>query len=238
MKPTFVDSSQCHLWTDALHTRQLAREALNRWDRGTYVRMSVTAVWTALETSCQEALNAPGLGRRFKEDLDAAIGKAGAPPIDWSQGIWQKVRLLQERRKLYVHGFLSLNDLFPEASVADESIETVRRAVSELHARLAKPEPAWLALNHSRGWQAESSFGTPNVIALHAGLTAEDPNTLKVYLVIGGEEKLSRVLPAGADAQSSIDQLLDNSNLPISGVRVYNCGELVQDLIVSMRGNV
>ena len=32
-----VDSSQCHLWTDALHIRQLAREAPDKWDRGTYV---------------------------------------------------------------------------------------------------------------------------------------------------------------------------------------------------------
>ena len=89
--PTIVDSTQCHLWTDALHARQLAREALNKWDRGTYVRMCVTTSWTALEVACQDALSCTDISYRFKENLDRAIAAASLPSLDWSTGTWDVV---------------------------------------------------------------------------------------------------------------------------------------------------
>lgn len=237
MKPTTVDSTQCHLWTDALHARQLAREAFNKWDRGTYVRMAVTVVWIALETSCQEACNENSIGLRFKDNLNQAIANASLPPIDWSQGIWQKVRALQKVRNSFVHRFLSLQEMFPEASVAEGAIETVRIAITDIYTRTGKPVPTWININDSRGWQSRSMFGSAPITMGHYGAKMDDPNSVKIYIVVDGEERLTTVLPSGYDTNDSVEYLLNNVKEPISAIRVYDCGLLVKNLIVTMRGN-
>lgn len=236
--PTIVDSTQCHLWTDVLHARQLAREALNKWDRGTYVRMCVTTSWSAIEVACQEALSCVDIGYRFKENLDCAIASASLPPIDWSTGIWQRVRVLQDLRKSYIHRFGSLSDMFPLASVAENAVETARRAIEEVFAHVSRPAPAWIGLDEARGWQARSSFGHAVLTTGHAGVRMDDPLTVKVFIVIDGEERLTTVLPAGYEHSQELNELLQNVQVPISGIRVYENGELKQDLVVNMRGNV
>jgi len=235
--PTIVDSLQCHLWTDALHLRQLAREAKNQWDRGTYVRMCVTTSWTAIEVACQEALACPEIGHRFKKNLDKAIALALLPPIDWSKGIWQEVRALQELRKSYVHKFATLINLFPHASVAENAIKTARNAIETIFAHVGETPPSWTALDDAQGWQKSSNFGTANLSALHANVKMDDPLAVRVFMVINGEEKLNEVLPSGSDPSQVINKLLQNVLVPISGIRVYENGELKQDLVVKMRGN-
>lgn len=133
MFPVLIDSTQCHLWTDALHVRQLSREATNRWDRGTYVRLCVVLAWTALEIACQDALGTPDIGYRFKGNLDRAIDCKGFASLDWSQGIWQEVLRIQELRKSYVHRFALLDDMFPEADIADEAVGIVRQAIGSIY---------------------------------------------------------------------------------------------------------
>ena len=235
--PTIVDSTECHLWTDALHSRQLAREAMNKWDRGTYVRMCVTTSWTAIEVACQEALACANIGYRFKENLDRAVASASLPPIDWSTGIWQKVRLLQELRKSHIHRFASLSDMFPLASIADDAIETARMAIERIFAHVGQPPPTWTGLDEARGWQVRSSFGTAVLTTGHAGVQIADPLTVRIVMVIDGEEKLTTVLPAGYDPSSEVAQLFQSASVPINGIRVYEDGELKQDLVVNMRGN-
>lgn len=235
--PTIVDSTKCHLWTDALHARQLAREAPNKWDRGTYVRMCVTTCWTAIEVACQEALSCVDIGYRFKENLDRAIASASLSPIDWSTGIWQRVRILQELRKSYIHKFANLSDMFPSASVAEDAIETARKAIEEIFVYVGQPAPAWTGLDEARGWQAQSSFGHFFLTVCHPGVQMDDPLTVKVFIVIEGEEKLTSVLPAGYDPSQEVNQLLQNVRIPINGIRVYENGALKQDLVVNMRGN-
>ena len=235
--PTIVDSTQCHLWTDALHVRQLARKALNKWDRGTYVRMCVTTSWTALEVACQDALNCADIGYRFKDNLDRAIAAASLPPLDWSTGVWQRVRVLQELRKSYIHRFAVLSDMFPPAEVAEEAIETVREAIDNIYAHAGKAAPNWPGLDEARGWQARSSFGAAVLTTGQAGVRMDDPNTVRVFIVIDGEEKLTTVLHAGSDPSQEVNHLLQNVRVPISAIRVYENGELKQDLIVNMRGN-
>jgi hypothetical protein len=85
--PKNVESSHYHIWTDALHARELARQAVNRWDRGTYVRWTITTGWTALEMACEQALETNGIGRRFKENLNAAISEKSLPPLNWGTGV-------------------------------------------------------------------------------------------------------------------------------------------------------
>ena len=235
--PTIVDSTQCHLWTDALHTRQLARDASNRWDRGTYVRMCVTTSWTALEVACQDALNCADIGYRFKKHLDRAIAAALLPSIDWSTGLWQNVRQLQELRKSYAHKFASLSDMFPPELIANEAIETVRMAIEDIFSRAGRNAPAWIGIDNSRGWQARSRLAGSVLTTGHAGVKLDDPLAVRVYLVIGGEEKLTTVLPAGHDPSQEVSHLLRNVHEPISGIRVYENGDLRQDLVVNMRGN-
>lgn len=237
MRPVLVDSSQCHLWTDALHTRQLARDARNKWDRGTYVRACVATVWIALETSCQDALSSHDIGYRFKENVDKALTNLSMTPLDWSSGLWQQVRVLQEIRKSYVHRFLALKDMFPPADVADEAIATVRSAIIDIYARAGKPEPDWVHIDGARGWDAASWLGTPTISQAHFGSSFDDPNTTRVYLVIGGEEKLTSVFPAGHDARNTVEALLESVNVPIEGIRVYDSGIQVLDFTVAMRGN-
>lgn len=237
MKPIIVDSTQCHLWTDALHTRQLAHEALNKWDRGTYVRMAVTTVWIALETSCQDALVTPDISYRFKENLDRALAAKALAPIDWSGGVWHRVRDLQERRKTYVHRFLSLSDMFPDASVADEAIRAARDAIADIYARAGVTAPAWVSLDEARGWHGRSNIGHATITVGRGGARIDDPTTVKIYLVVDGGERLTTVLPAGSDPTQEVTQLLDSVRVPISAIRVYENGQLKQDLVVNMRGN-
>ena len=235
--PTIVDSTQGHLWTDTLHARQLAREALNKWDRGTYVRMCVTTSWTAIEVACQEALFCVDIGYRFKENVDHAIASASLPTLDWSTGVWQKVRVLQELRKTYIHRFATLSDMFPLASVADDAVETARKAIEGVFAHVGQSAPTWTGIDEARGWQARSSFGTAVLTTGHTGVRMDDPLTVRIFMVIDGEEKLTTVLRAGQDPSQEVNQLLPNVQVPISGIRVYENGELKQDLVVNMRGN-
>lgn len=237
MHPVLVDSSQCHLWTDALHTRELAREARNKWDRGTYVRNCVATAWIALETSCQDALSSNAIGYSFKTNLDKAVSDLALPPINWSSGLWQRVRALQETRKSYVHRFLALSDMFPPAQVAEDAITTVRSAVVDIYGRAQKPDPDWVHIDASRGWDTVSQFGIPTISQAHFGTSFDDPNTTRVYLVIAGEEKLTSIFPPGHDARQTVEDLLRTVKVPIEGIRVYDNGVQVLDFTVAMRGN-
>lgn len=237
MKPIRVDSTQCHLWTDALHLRQLAREARNKWDRGTYVRMTVTTVWTALEVAVQDALGATNIGYRFKENLDRAISDAGLPALDWSQGLWQRVRSLQELRKSFVHRFMVVADLFPEATVADDAISLVRDAIEAIFEQSGKQPPSWTALSESPGWQGAPRFGTAVASVARDGASHDDPNTTRISIVINGQEYETTVLPLDQDPTEQIDHVLTSLRVPISAIRVHRAGVLLYHYAVNMRGN-
>jgi hypothetical protein len=82
--------------------QHLAREASNDWDRGTYVRWTISSAWTAFELACEDATGAKGLGYRFKDKLDGALSAKGIA-LDWGQGLWQQVLLIHKLRIEYVH---------------------------------------------------------------------------------------------------------------------------------------
>ena len=192
MNPLLVDSTQCHLWTDALHVRQLARDAANRWDRGTYVRLSLVLGWTALEIGCQEALNASNISYRFKENLDRAIADKGLPALDWSKGIWQDVRRIQQLRKTCVHRFTSLADMFPDSSIADDSIAVVRTAIGAIFDHASVPRPTWLHFDRSMGWAGLSGVSdTASATLITGGTSLVDPTAIRVCFVAEGVEHLS-----------------------------------------------
>ena len=237
MKPVIVDSTQCHLWTDALHARTLARDAKNKWDRGTYVRFCIMTVWIALETSCQDALEEKNIGYRFKKNLEQALSNSGFEPIDWSWGVWQQVIQVQNIRKDYVHRFITLQEMFPDSNVADNAIDVIRKAIKDIYERSGKIYPEWVEICEVKGWDKQSQFGMATLSQAHLGSSFDDPNTKRVYIVINGEEKLTSVFPSGHDTSKTVEELLYSVNVPIESIRVYDCGELIEDNRVLMRGS-
>lgn len=237
MKPVIVNSKHCHLWTDALHARQLAIEAKNKWDRGTYVRFCVTTVWIALEMSCQDALQANEIGYSFKKNLNKALQRNGFEAITWGAGLWQKVQELQDLRKNYVHRFADLSEMFPQPDVASNAIKVARAAIKDIYHRSEKDYPSWVDIDQIRGWETDSQIGTPTLAQAHEGMSFDDPNTRRIVIVRGGNEALTSVYPIGYDTSEAVDQLLRNLNVPIEAIRIYEAGELIEDNIVLMRGN-
>jgi len=65
-----VESNHYHIWTDAIHARELAKQTNNKWDRGTYVRWTLLTSWIALEMACQDALSDKNISYKFKENLE------------------------------------------------------------------------------------------------------------------------------------------------------------------------
>ncbi|TKB71577.1 MAG: hypothetical protein E8D46_15645 [Nitrospira sp.] len=238
MNPILVESTYCHLWTDALHVRQLSREAPNRWDRGTYVRLCVVLAWTALEIACQEALNAPDIGYSFKANLDRAVADKSLNPLDWSQGVWQEVRRIQELRKSYVHKFASLADMFPESSVADDVIAVVRAAIGSIFDHASVTRPDWIDFDQSRGWAGRSGISdSATATLISAGTSLDDPTAVRICFVADGAEHLSSVHPQGFSYGSEVDRLVRAVSIPISAVWVYEGKTLARELLVHMRGN-
>ena len=236
-----VDSTQCHLWTDALHVRQLAHDTPNRWDRGTYVRLCVVLAWTALEIACQDALNAPEIGYQFKKNWDRAVAGQGLTPLDWSQGLWQDVRRLQELRKVrkaYAHKFATLDEMFPDGKVADDAIAVVRAAIEGIFVHAGLKTPAWVDFHLARGWDSRSGLSDSSTATLITGGTSlDDPTAVRIFFVVNGVEQLSSVHPQGTDYRNEVDRLVAAVNVPISAVRVYEGNTLVLDKVVNMRGN-
>ncbi len=238
MNPVLVESIQCHLWTDALHVRQLAREAANRWDRGTYVRLCVVLAWTALELGCQEALCAPEIGYRFKDNLDRAVAAKSLPPLEWSQGVWQEVRRIQEIRKAFVHKFASLADMFPESAVADDAIAVVRAAIASIFDHAAVASPDWIEFDHSHGWAGRS--GASDVVyatAITGGVSPDDPIAVRICYVADQVERISGIHPPGFDYTSEVERLVRAIRIPITAIRVYVGQTLVSEMLVHVRGS-
>lgn len=149
-----VDTPNYHLWTDALHARQLARETQDEWDRGSYVRWTIQAAWTAFEATCEEILGSHGLGMRFREKFDEALESyRSGLAVDWGTGLWQGVLEVYQLRKDYIHPRVPQHRLFAPTSEADKTIATLRDAVKDLHTMLQEPHPRWIDDDSDRGWQ-------------------------------------------------------------------------------------
>jgi hypothetical protein len=201
--PKIVESSHYHLWTDALHARALAKQAKNRWDRGTYVRWSVTTAWTVLEMACEEALETTGIGRRFKENLDHACVAKGGGAINWGSGVWQRVTALHEARKDFVHINATQEKLFPEFGEADDAISIVRDAATDIFARAGKSCPSWLRDDDDKGWD-HGSQSRADVSSVHLGVDPQGEDTIRISYEYKGREYDSNFLPPGTDHEPYI----------------------------------
>lgn len=233
--PKIVQSSHYHLWTDALHARALARQAQNRWDRGTYVRWSVTTAWTVLEMACEEALGTPGIGRRFKENLDRACVANGVAAIGWGAGVWQRVALLQKTRKDFVHINATRANLFPPSTQADDALSIVRDAVSDIFARAGQACPSWLQDDDDKGWDL-GRRSMAHLTAMHAGADPQGADTVRISYEYKGREHDAALLPPGTDHGPHIEALIQNLRIPVAAVRAYRGKELLYERKFEMRG--
>jgi len=233
--PKIVITPHYHLWTDALHARALAHQARNAWDRGSYVRWTVNTAWTAFETACKDSLGATGLGNRFKETLNDAISGLSLPPLDWGKGLWQDVLKIYQLRKDYVHVALPQSRLFADVSEADDTISTLRDAIKAIYLHAGKTSPPWVDDDYDRGWDdGGGSFGHPTVRRQNTDET--HPDVIKIAHVYKGNEYVNEILPPGTDPEPYIQNLLSNTAVPISAVRVYRGNNLIEDRTIPMRG--
>jgi hypothetical protein len=234
--PRSVNTPHYHVWTDALHARQLARDTKNEWDRGTYVRWAIQSAWTAFEATCEVALETSGLGMRFKDHFDAAVRTKGLAPVDWGSGLWQKVRETYQLRKDYGHLLAPQKRLFAPVDEADFAIATLREATKALYLLLSQDAPKWVDDDNAFGWEG-SGGSVAHATVIKAGVDEDDPGTIRVAYVYKRREFVTDVLPPGTDPEPFTEQLIESIIIPISEVRVYRGTDLVDSIQVDMRGS-
>lgn len=233
-----IDSTQYHLWTDALHARVLARQTQNDWDRGAYVRWAILSAWTAFETVCGDVLDADGLGNRFKERFNEAVLKKGLPPLDWGKGIWQRALAVYSTRKDFTHIAPEIPQarLLATVDQADQAISVLRDAIKEVCRVAGLPSPPWADDDQDRGWDSAGVKSVAHATVVKAGVDPDDPETIRTTYVIQGEEYQDLCLPPGTPPSEAIDSLVSRLNVPVSAVRVYRGRDLIDERKLNARG--
>jgi len=235
-----VDTPHYHVWTDALHARQLAREANDKWNRGTYVRWATLSACSALESACAAYLGRP-VGWNFKDDVNAACDALGVPRPDWGQGTWQRVLAVRVRRNGYVHLAVPQQQLFSPVTEAEEAIDVMRAAVLDLAAKTGHAAPAWVLDDEDIG----SALGSRVVFrsmgyctAVHAGAEDGTPDVIRLcYVHEGREHENERLAPdPDFDPEPALQALAKRVRVPVSAVRAYRGDELILEIALNMRG--
>lgn len=235
--PKVVDSPHYHIWTDALHARELARQARNRWDRGTYTRWAIMTGWTALEIACEDALEKSGIGRRFKDNLNEAVKAKNLSDLDWGSGVWQKVLSVHKLRKEYVHINLDQEKLFPRVEEVERAIDILREAIKHIYAHSGKTIPKWVVDDEDKGWDGEDNEGiSAHGTVLRAGVVEGNPVNISVAYVYKDKEHISEVLPPNADYAPIVESLLRNIRVPITAINVYRGNQLIDNRKLNWRG--
>lgn len=231
-----VESPHYHVWTDALRGRDLAQTARDEWDRGTFVRWSISSAWTAFEHAVNDALDLPPTGTKFWPNFDDGCRKLGIVPPRRDCGLWQQVAQIQKRRNAYTH--LNVVDqstlLLKDATQAEETIKRLREAVQDLHVRLKDQPPEWIEDNvlpkYPTGGGGALTVG-------HGGFDKDDPDVIQVRYQYKDRERTSHILPPGTDPTRYMEQTIKQIAVPISAVRAYRGSTLVKEIRVRMRGS-
>lgn len=226
-----VDSPHYHIWTDALHGRRLALEASNEWDRGTYVRWTIASAWTAFETTCEHLTGSRGLGNRFKDNFNEALDAVDAPRPDWGYGLWQDVLDVYRLRKDYVHPGVSQDQLFAHVDEAERAIAVLRRAIKDVYSRTETPEEPWP--NDDEDPIDPRKEGVAHSTLIRAGASRE--SGVRICYVLLGKEHEHQITGPHADHIRLMEELLHQIRVPISAVRAYRGGELIDEIVVQLR---
>jgi hypothetical protein len=234
-----IDSIQYHVWSDALHARELARQTGSEWDRGAYVRWAIQTAWSAFENVCADALGAGGLGMRFREKFDEAVAAKGLPAVDWGQGIWQGALQVYGVRKDFVHVVpgVSQAKLMAPLSEAEKAIAVLRDAIKAVSDLVGIPHPMWANDDSDRGWGGpRRGFGeTIDAYVIRAGIDENDPDNVRITYVLRGQEHLTEIAPPGTPHVPLLDRLIGSLNIPVEAVRAYRGSYLLEERKTKMR---
>lgn len=218
-----IDSIQYHVWSDALHARELARETKSDWDRGAYVRWAIQTAWSAFENVCIDALAATGLGMRFRERFDEAVAARSLPAVDWGQGIWQRVLRVYGIRKEFVHVVPGISHarLMTPLAEAETAIAVLRDAIKAVSGLVGLPHPAWANDDADRGWDGsrDGFGGTAEAYVVRAGTQENDLDNVRITYVLRGEEHLNEIAPPGTPHDPLLDRLVSSLSIPVEAVR-------------------
>lgn len=133
-----------HLWNDALHVRELAREHNEDWKKRVYVRGCVNTAWTVLEVCCKDALNVNSLSHNFKESIKTSLSTQQLSPLNWGSGTWQKVLVLKDYNVKSSNFELGQSKIWDDLLVAEDAIKVARQAIKEIYANCNKSIPRWI----------------------------------------------------------------------------------------------
>jgi hypothetical protein len=238
----FVHQPRYQLWTDALCFREMARQAPNNYLRSMCVRNAVLAAWTTLEIACCEALGIDKLGNDFRRGLDEEFDKRGISRLNFGSGVWGKISSkTKDARKIYAHYGVKLSDRFPQVSIAEEAIQTIREAIHDIYGRMGKQSPVWVDFDGSAGRPQTGGFqATAHLTLLRGQLDQNAPETLRIAPVTEiGDEKVTDYFPGTTpeqDVYEQVEDLLGRLNSPFSAVRIYRGSNLLDEEKLDMRG--
>ncbi len=234
-----IDSIQYHVWSDALHARELARHTESEWDRGAYVRWAIQTAWSAFENVCTDALQASGLGMRFKNRFNEAVTANGLPAIDWSQGIWQRVLQVYGVRKEFVHVVPSVSHatLLSSVTEADGTINVLRDAMKAVLDLKGLGHPAWVNDDEDRGWYGPRGAGgaSAHCMLVHAGASEDDQEAIRITYLLHGDEHVCEIAPPGTAHAPLLDRLVQSVNVPVEAVRAYRGSDLLEERTPNLR---
>jgi hypothetical protein len=230
-----INSPENHLWTDVLHARSLARQSLNSWDRGTYVRWCIITTWICVEIVFRQVLNEPRIGHRFKEDVDSALNNLGLSRLNWGEGVWQKLLKLQVQRHKLIHSIQIQSELFPESTVAENYVSDARDAIIEIYKHAGQDIPRWINYDIDLGWDSGKSSGAHGTL-IKSGASIENPDDIRIFYEYKGKEFLSTILSSKESFEIELNKLLENIRLPITRIKVTRGSEVILEKSLVTRG--
>jgi hypothetical protein len=155
-----------------------------------------------------------------------AASAAGCP---WRPAPSRKADL----RKEYVHPGVPQTRLFAPVTEAETAITTLRDAIKDMCTRTgnpveARPDDDEDAVDPRKG-------GFANATVISAGVTRE--TGLRICYVMFGQEYESEVTHPEEDPAPLMLHLLSKIKVPISAVRAYRGNEMIDEIVVTMRGS-
>jgi hypothetical protein len=235
-----IDSIQYHVWSDALHARELAKQTESDWDRGAYVRWAIQTAWTAFENVCVDALAASGLGMRFRERFDEAVANLGLNKVDWGQGVWQRALQVYSDRKEFVHVVPSISHekLLAPIEKADRAISVMRDAMKAVCGLVGLPHPPWVNDDADQGWHGSRGVRAGMIMhccLIHTGAKEDDPENVRITYILRGEEHVNEIAPPGTPHEPLLEMLVKSLNIPVEAVRAYRGNNLLEERKLPLR---
>lgn len=147
-------------------------------------------------------------------------------------GLWQDVLDVYQMRKDYVHPGVAQERLFAPVGEAERAIAVLRLAIKDVYVRTGTPEDAWP--NDDEDPVDPHKGSSAHATAIRAGASKE--SGIRICYVVLGREYESEIARPDADHIALMEDLLRQIRVPISAVRAYRGDDLIDEIIVRMRG--